>query len=80
MVAENTPLKTVDVTGLLSPVSTLRVKISVASVKVGQIVKVGGSDPGSMVQPMAWARGAGHELTEARETGGTHTHLIRRTH
>ena len=71
----------VDTRGALCPIPILRTSQAMKQVKVGEILEVLATDPGSKPDITAWTRMTGNELVGVTEEGSgptTYRFLIRR--
>ncbi len=68
-----------DCTGLACPMPILRTKKAVDALKVGQVLKMIATDPGSVPDVTAWSQKTGHELLSHEQTGKSYTFYIRKT-
>jgi tRNA 2-thiouridine synthesizing protein A len=68
----------VDARGLSCPLPVIRAKKGLAEVRVGELIEVLATDPGSMADFRAWSRSTGHELVRAQDDGDRFSFWIRR--
>jgi tRNA 2-thiouridine synthesizing protein A len=59
-----------DTRGSLCPIPVLKVSKAIKQVKVGDVVEVLATDPGSKSDIPSWTRMTGNELVELSEDGG----------
>ncbi len=69
---------TVDVRGSACPGPLLEAKKGIGKVKVGEVLEVLSSDPGTRTDLKAWAGKVGHEYLGFVESDGYDKHYIRR--
>lgn len=72
----------VDTRGALCPIPILRTSQAIKQIRVGEVLEVLATDPGSKPDITAWTRMTGHELIRATEENGSpvvYRFLIRRT-
>ncbi len=72
--------ETLDCSGLLCPMPVVKTNKTIKNLKVGEVLEMIATDPGSIPDMEAWARQTGHELLEAKEEGGKYRFLIKKTH
>jgi tRNA 2-thiouridine synthesizing protein A len=71
-----------DTKGTLCPLPVLKTSQAIKQVKVGEVLEILATDPGSKPDLTAWARMTGNELVDATEEPGTpkvYRFQIRRT-
>lgn len=68
--ASITPSKTVDARGSACPGPLLEAKKGIGQVKVGEILEIKSSDPGTRNDIPAWAKKVGHEYMGLLEADG----------
>ena len=71
--------KEVDCRGLSCPMPILNTKKAMDTLKVGQVLKMIATDPGSVPDIQAWTSKTGHTLLGNDEEGGTFTFYIKKT-
>ena len=74
-----TPNQTADFSGLACPMPILKTKKAVDGMKVGEILKMISTDPGSVSDVQAWVSKTGHELLGHEESGGKYIFFIKKT-
>ncbi len=74
-----TPDQTLDTSGLACPMPIVKAKKAVDGMKVGEILKLISTDPGSVSDARAWTNKTGHELLGHEESGGTFVFYIKKT-
>ncbi len=67
-----------DASGLNCPLPILRAKKSLAEMKVGQVLQIIATDPGSVKDFEAFSKQTGNALLESREEGGKFVFLIKK--
>ncbi len=72
------PNATVDARGSACPGPLLEAKKGIGKVKVGEILEVLSSDPGTRTDLKAWADKVGHEYLGFVEADGYDKHYIKR--
>lgn len=78
---ETKPDKTLDCSGLLCPMPVVKTKKVIKEMKVGEVLEMVATDPGSIPDMQAWARQTQHELLDAKkEVNGKFRFLIKVTH
>jgi tRNA 2-thiouridine synthesizing protein A len=75
--AENAD-QTLDCSGLACPMPILKTKKAVDAMKVGQVLKMIATDPGSVPDVNAWTSKTGHTLLSHEEHAGTYTFYIKK--
>lgn len=71
--------QTLDASGLACPMPIIKTKKAVDGLKVGEILKLIATDPGSVSDVTAWTGKTGHELLGHEEVGGKHIFYIKKT-
>ncbi len=71
--------QTLDCSGLACPMPIIKTKKAVDGMKVGEILQMIATDPGSVSDVNAWTKKTGHELLEHEEGGGKFTFYIKKT-
>jgi tRNA 2-thiouridine synthesizing protein A len=74
-----TPNQTLDASGLACPMPIIKTKKAVDGMKVGEILKMISTDPGSVSDVKAWTGKTGHELLSHEESGGKYVFYIKKT-
>ncbi|MDH5478977.1 MAG: sulfurtransferase TusA family protein [Nitrospinota bacterium] len=74
-----TPDKTLDCKGLSCPEPVLKTKMTINTMKSGEILEMVATDPGSANDIPAWARRTGNEIVESKQEGGVWTFLIKKS-
>ncbi len=70
--------QTLDCTGLACPMPILKTKKAVDAMKVGQVLKMISTDPGSIPDVNAWTSKTGQTLLSHEEHSGTYTFYIKK--
>jgi tRNA 2-thiouridine synthesizing protein A len=73
-----TPQQTLDASGLACPMPIIKTKKAIDGMKVGEILKMISTDPGSVSDVKAWAGKTGHELLGHEESGGQYVFFIKK--
>jgi tRNA 2-thiouridine synthesizing protein A len=74
-----TVAQTVDATGLVCPMPTIRLGQAIRKVEVGDLVEVWTDDPGSEENMAAWCRNTRHELVDQNLDGPVFKYRVRRS-
>ncbi|MBI2817695.1 MAG: sulfurtransferase TusA family protein [Acidobacteria bacterium] len=73
--------RTLDCTGLTCPMPIMKTTHAIRELRVGQVLEMIASDPGSMADMEAWSKQNQHELLAAETlSDGRFRFLIRKTH
>lgn len=62
--------KVLDLKGLPCPMPVVKISQEIGSVKVGEIIEVHTTDPGSLSDFPAWAQTTGNEVLETKQGDG----------
>jgi tRNA 2-thiouridine synthesizing protein A len=73
------PHQTLDASGLACPMPIIKTKKAIDGMKVGEVLKMISTDPGSVSDVQAWTSKTGHELLSHEESGGKYVFYIRKT-
>jgi len=73
-----TPDQTLDCSGMACPMPILKTKKAVDGLKVGQVLKMIATDPGSTSDMDAWTKKTGHELVGSEKDGGKFIFYIKK--
>jgi tRNA 2-thiouridine synthesizing protein A len=73
-----TPDKELDACGLACPMPIVKTKKALACMASGQVLRVRGTDPGTMDDMPALAEAGGHTLESAVREGDQFVYLIRK--
>jgi tRNA 2-thiouridine synthesizing protein A len=76
---EITPNQTLDTSGLACPMPIIKTKKAIDGMKVGEVLKMISTDPGSVSDAQAWTSKTGHELLSHEESGGKFVFYIKKT-
>ena len=68
--SEFTVTKTLDFKGLPCPMPVVKISQEIGSVKVGEVIEVHTTDPGSLSDFPAWAKTTGNEVLETKQGDG----------
>jgi len=68
-----------DCSGLACPMPILKTKKAVDALKVGQVLQMTATDPGSVPDVKAWSQKTGHELLSYEQQGDKYVFLIKKT-
>ena len=68
-----------DCSGLSCPMPILKTKKALDTLKVGDVLKMIATDPGSIPDVEAYTAKTGHELLEHEEADGTFTFYIKKS-
>ena len=74
-----TPDETLDCSGLACPMPILKTKKAIDALKVGQVLKMIATDPGSSSDMNAWTQKTGHDLLESQQDGNKFIFFIKKT-
>jgi tRNA 2-thiouridine synthesizing protein A len=74
-----TPNTTLDTSGLACPMPIIKTKKAVDGMKLGDVLKMISTDPGSVSDVQAWAAKTGHALLGHEESGGKYIFYIKKT-
>jgi tRNA 2-thiouridine synthesizing protein A len=74
-----TPNQTVDASDLACPMPVIKTKKALDGMKVGEVLKMIATDPGSVSDIKAWTAKTGHELISCSESGDQYVFYIRKT-
>jgi tRNA 2-thiouridine synthesizing protein A len=74
-----TPNLTVDASDLACPMPIIMTKKALDGMKVGEVLKIISTDPGSVSDMKAWTAKTGHELISHEESGDQYVFYIRKT-
>ena len=73
-----TPNLTVDASDLACPMPIIMTKKALDGMKVGEVLKIISTDPGSVSDMKAWTGKTGHELISHEESGNQYVFYIRK--
>lgn len=75
----DTPVKTIDLKGLLCPMPIVKMAKAIQEVGVGQVLEAYATDPGVMADIPAWCRSTGHELVTLEKQDKQFHFVVRRS-
>jgi tRNA 2-thiouridine synthesizing protein A len=73
-----TPDQTVDARDLACPMPIIKTKKALDGMKVGEVLKMIATDPGSVSDMKAWTGKTGHELISYEESDGQYVFYVRK--
>jgi tRNA 2-thiouridine synthesizing protein A len=73
-----TPDQTVDARDLACPMPIIKTKMALDGMKVGEVLKMIATDPGSVSDMKAWTGKTGHELISYEESDGQYVFYVRK--
>ncbi|MCI4445984.1 MAG: sulfurtransferase TusA family protein [Candidatus Aminicenantes bacterium] len=73
------PDVTLDNSGLACPMPIIKTKKAVDGMKIGEILKMIATDPGSVSDVQAWVNKTGHELLKHEVEGDKYIFYIRKS-
>lgn len=76
---EITPNQTLDNSDLACPMPIIKTKKAMDGMKVGEVLKMIATDPGSVSDMQAWTAKTGHELLGHEEADGKFIFFIKKT-
>ncbi|MBI5252123.1 MAG: sulfurtransferase TusA family protein [Desulfomonile tiedjei] len=68
--ADHNASKVLDLKGLPCPMPVVKISQEIGTVKVGEVIEVHTTDPGSLSDFPAWAKTTGNEVLETRQGDG----------
>lgn len=71
--------QTLDCTGLLCPVPIIRLSKAVKAIRIGEVIEMLATDPGSVPDMAAFQNQTGHEIVSSDKQGEVYRFLVRRT-
>ena len=74
----DTPVKTIDLKGLLCPMPIIKMAKAIKEVNVGETLEAFSTDPGVMADVPAWCRSTGHELVTLEKIDNQFHFIVRR--
>jgi TusA-related sulfurtransferase len=74
-----TPDKRLDCLGFFCPLPVLRVRETLRTIAMGEVLEMLSDDPASEADMTSWARRTGHELLAVEKDGAVFRFLIRKT-
>jgi tRNA 2-thiouridine synthesizing protein A len=76
--AESNVARVLDLKGLPCPMPIVKMSQEIGSVKVGEVIEVHTTDPGSLSDFPAWAKTTGNEVLETKQGDGVIQILVKR--
>ncbi len=76
--ADHNASKVLDLKGLPCPMPVVKMSQEIGSVKVGEVIEVHTTDPGSLSDFPAWAKTTGNEVLETRQGEGVIQIFVKR--
>jgi tRNA 2-thiouridine synthesizing protein A len=76
--ADHNASKVLDLKGLPCPMPVVKMSQEIGSVKVGEVIEVHTTDPGSLSDFPAWAKTTGNEVLETRQGNGVIQIFVKR--
>jgi tRNA 2-thiouridine synthesizing protein A len=73
-----TPDQTLDASDLACPMPIIKTKKAIDAMKLGEILKMISTDPGSVSDVAAWTAKTGHELLGHEDIEGKHVFYIKK--
>ncbi len=77
--ANITPDQVLDCSGLACPMPILKTKKAIDALKIGQVLEMIATDPGSVSDMTAWTQQTGHELVGSQQDGPKYMFFIKKT-
>lgn len=74
----DTPVKTLDLKGLLCPMPIIKMAKAIKEVNIGETLEAFSTDPGVMADVPAWCRSTGHELVNLEKIEKQFHFVVRR--
>jgi len=76
--AESNVSRVLDLKGLPCPMPVVKISQEIGSVKVGEVIEVHTTDPGSLSDFPAWAKTTGNEVLETKQDNGVIQIFVKR--
>jgi TusA-related sulfurtransferase len=76
--ADYTVSKTLDCKGLACPMPIVRLSMEMAKLKVGEVVEMLTTDPGSLSDVPSWAKSTGNSVLETMQEPGLIRFFVKR--
>jgi tRNA 2-thiouridine synthesizing protein A len=76
--ADHNASKVLDLKGLPCPMPVVKISQEIGSVKVGEVIEVHTTDPGSLSDFPAWAKTTGNEVLETKQGEGVIQIFVKR--
>lgn len=75
---DQTPVKFLDLKGLLCPMPVVKMAKAIKEIEVGQLIEATATDPGVMADMPAWCRTTGNELVSLEKQDKLFRFVVRR--
>jgi TusA-related sulfurtransferase len=76
--ADYTVTKTLDCKGLACPMPIVRLNQEISKVKVGEVIEMLTTDPGSLADVPSWAKSTGNVVLENKQESGVIHFFVKR--
>ena len=76
--ADYTIAKTLDCKGLACPMPIVRLSMEISKLKVGEVVEMLTTDPGSLADVPSWAKSTGNAVLENKQEPGLIRFYVKR--
>lgn len=76
--ADYTVTKTLDCKGLACPMPIVRLSQEIAKQKVGDVIEMLTTDPGSLADVPSWAKSTGNAVLETKQESGVIRFFVKR--
>jgi len=76
--ADYTIAKTLDCKGLACPMPIVRLSMEIAKIKVGEVIEMLTTDPGSLADVPSWAKSTGNAVLENKQEPGLIRFYVKR--
>ncbi len=76
--SEFTVAKTLDCKGLACPMPIVRLSMEITKMKVGDVVEMLSTDPGSLADVPSWAKSTGNAVLETKQEQGLIRFFVKR--
>jgi len=76
--ADYTVSKSFDCKGLACPMPIVRLSMEVAKLKVGEVIEMLSTDPGSLADVPSWAKSTGNAILETKQEPGLIRFYVKR--
>ncbi|HWR12214.1 MAG TPA: sulfurtransferase TusA family protein [Rectinemataceae bacterium] len=70
--------KTLDCKGLACPMPIVKLSMEIAKMKVGEVVEMLSTDPGSLADVPSWAKSTGNAVLETKQDSGLIRFYVKR--
>ena len=71
--------QTLDCKGLLCPLPIIKLSKAVKGIRIGEVIEMLATDPGSVPDMAAFQNQTGHEIVSSEKQGEVYRFLVRRT-